>query len=280
MEMLRRSFGCLALALLSTLAMAPWVSAAPSAGPAAPSLEEIQSRGTLVLLCFPHTESEFVRADLGRLQATGQPLTELRDPSAFSGIDIDLISAFAESLGVELEIQPVVTSYSDLIPALLRGEGDLVASSFTITEARSKTADFSRPYLSNWVVVGAKKGSGIRSVEDLAGLRVAVMRGSSQLEFLRGLDIPGLEVVLTDYSLENLVALEEGRVDFVLVDSWAEPGEPLGRGSEGLVVAFRLRSFDYGVAVAPGSDLRQALDRFLEQATRSGQIARIVERYR
>lgn len=247
---------------------------------AASDLAEVAARGTLRMLCFPHIESHFVRPDLDALRASGGPLVELKDPAAYSGLDIEIMGAFASSLGVELDIVPIVTNYGDLIEGLIAGRGDVAASSLTITEARSRRVDFSAPYLQSWVVVGVPPGSDIRSINDLAGRRVAVMRGSSQLEYIEKLEIPDLEKVYTSYSLENYEALEDERADFALFDSPAEPGQPVMEGLAGATVAFRLRPFGYGVAVRPGSDLRDRLDRFLEDFRSSGRLAAVLATHR
>ena len=258
------------LSVFFLLFIFPW-------GPAtAADLAEIERRGTLRMLCFPHIESHFVRPDLAALRASGGPLEELKDPAAYSGLDIEIMRAFASSLGVELEIVPIVTTYSDLIEALIAGRGDVIASSLTITEQRSRRIDFSAPYLQSWVVVGVPRDSEIRSVSHLAGRRAAVMRGSSQLEYLRKLEIPDIELVFTSYSLENFETLEEQRADFALFDSTSEPGEPVVEGFEETIVAFRLRPFDYGLAVRSGSDLRPRLDRFLAEFRASDRLAAAV----
>jgi glutamine transport system substrate-binding protein len=245
----------------------------------AASLDEIRQRGSLVMISFPHQESHFVRPDIEALRQSGKPLRDLHDATAYSGVDVEIMTEFAHRLGVKLEMQPILTSYADLIPALLDGQGDLIASSLTITESRRRQVAFSKPYLESWVVVGTLPGNPLRSIEDLAGLRAAAMRGSSQLENLQQLGIPKLEIVLTDYTLENYLAIEEGRADFALFDSWHEPGELVQKGIPKVVVAFRLRPFEYGYALPPGSDLLAPLNEFLAGLKKSGKVDDILTRH-
>lgn len=252
-------------------------SVAPSfAGPPAEAeawpghLEEIRTRGKLVMLCFPHQENTFVHPKLEALRELGVALKDLRDPEYFEGSDVDLMRAFAASLGVRLEIRPVTTSYADLIPALLRGDGDVIASSITITEEREKVVDFSIPYARSWVAVVAPKESPIASVADLAGRTGAVMKGSSQLEYLRALGPKDVKTLLTDFSLENYISVSDGDADFTLVDSTAEIGAAPKPTFPELRIAFRLREFSYGVVVPPGSDLLAPLNAFLAERSSGG----------
>lgn len=222
------------------------------------------------MLCFPHQESHFVHPKLDALRELGVALKDLRDPDHFEGSDVDLMRAFAASLGVRLEIRPVTTSYADLIPALLAGKGDVIASSITITEEREKVIDFSAPYAKSWVAVVAGKGSPIARVEDLAGRTAAVMKGSSQLEYLRGLRLQGVKILLTDFSLENYIAVDDGDAELTLVDSPAEIGAAPNPTFPDLRIAFRLREFSYGVAVPPGSNLLAPLNAFLAERSPGG----------
>lgn len=241
-------------------------------------LADVKARGKLVMLCYPSQNSTFIAADLEVMREKNLKLSELRNPEHFSGLDVELIQGFAKSLGVELEIHPVTTGYDALLPALLQGEGDVVASSLSITPKRLESVDFSDPYLRSWVAVAVPSGSKIASAADLAGKKAALMRGSSQLEFLQS-QAPDVKILLTDFSLENYVAVKEGEADFTLMDSRAPVGESVSAAYADLKVAFRLREFDYGVALRKGSDLAAPLNAYLAGLKQSGELDRMAERF-
>lgn len=241
-------------------------------------LSDAKARGKLVMLCYPSQNSTFVSADLETMREKNLKLADLRNPEHFSGLDVELIKGFAKSLGVELEVHPVTTGYDALFPALLQREGDVVASSLSITPKRLESVDFSEPYLTSWVAVAVPVDSKIASVDDLAGKKVALMHGSSQLEFLQS-QAPEVKILLTDFSLENYVAVKEGDADFTLMDSRAPVGESVSAAYPDLKVAFRLREFGYGVAVRKGSDLLGPLNTYLAEIKQSGELQRIVERH-
>src|SRR6185295_3563244 len=96
------------------------------------------------------------------------------------------------------------------------------------------------------------------------------------LEFLQS-QAPDVKIMLTDFSLENYVAVKEGDADFTLLDSRAAVGERVSAAYPDLKVAFRLREFGYGVAVRKGSDLLAPLNAYIAKLRQSGELDRMVE---
>lgn len=241
----------------------------------AASLAEIEQRGRLIVLSVPHQESSFVRTNIER-----GPMKRSGTSEDFVGFDVDVMHAFANHLGVELEIRPAVgedglPSYTELFAALERGEGDVIASSTTITENRKRRARFSRPY--HWVrlMVVTLEGSPIRSFEDLDGATAAVVSGSSQEEHLRRLGFADDRLSLHEFSLAAYDAVLDDEADFTLVDS--NSAHRFIELYSALSIAFEFPESDpYAYAVAPGNDdLLAALDAFLEQLEASGRLAEL-----
>jgi len=245
-----------------------------ASSPQASHVAEIKSRDKLVMLSFPHQESVFVRTNV----AAG-PMPRVGTWNGFEGIDVELMHAFAESLGVRLEIRPVSEpSYGALIPELLAGKGDLIASSFTITEERKQAVDFSDPYFSVYPVILVRVGSPIASVADLAGKTAAAIPGSSQEEHLRGLGIAPDKLLSVDFRLETYTAVMDGEADFTLADS--SSAMRFLHEYPKLKIAFRLAGEDaYGFAVPRDSDLREPLNRFLAEMKKNGELERIIRRH-
>jgi polar amino acid transport system substrate-binding protein len=246
---------CIVVAALLLLAAIP-------AG--ASTLSEVKSRGKLVMLSFPHQESAFIRVQV-----------EV-DLHHYDGIDYEILDGFAKSLGVTLEVHPVRPSFADLVPALLRGDGDVIGSSFSITPERRGKVDFSAPYFAGHAVVVVPRESPIHTEADLAGRTGATVRGSSLEERMR--KVPGVRFHYVDFTRWNYDALIEKTADFSILDetsTWGVlPSYP------DLKVAFVLPGEDlYGFAVTPKSDLREALDAYLETIQRNGQLEKIVQRY-
>ncbi|MBQ6970896.1 MAG: transporter substrate-binding domain-containing protein [Synergistaceae bacterium] len=83
--------------------------------------------------------------------AASFPPYELRTPSGFAGIDIELCAEIARRMDREL----VIADYRfDALPeALETGKIDMICSALTVTEDRVATMDFTKPYDANQEVV-------------------------------------------------------------------------------------------------------------------------------
>ena len=92
------------------------------------------------------------------------------------------------SLQTQLVFIPV--PFDQLIPALLEGRGDIVASGLTNTPDRRKQVTFTTPYLPkiDEIVVSHKATKGLNDLIDLSGRRVAVVRASSYVDSLKSLN--------------------------------------------------------------------------------------------
>jgi len=250
--------------ILFLLAVLGALGALGSDAAGATSLSEVKARGKLVMLTFPDMESAFIRVDVD------QGLDH------YTGIDYEVLSGFARSLGVTLEVRPVKPGFADLVPTLLRGEGDIVASSFSITPERREKVDFTEPYFGVRTVVVVPKESPIHSLADLAGRTGSAVRGSSLEAEIQKLGNVKLHYV--DFMRWNYDALMEKEADFTVLEEpfvWR-----LLDSYPDLKVAFALPGKDaYGFAVAPGSDLRFALDTYLAQIKADGKLDAIARKH-
>src|SRR4051794_9353991 len=114
------------------------------------------------------------------------------------GFDCDLMSEYQRVLLQQLKARQgdmtvvfVPVSFEQLIPALLEGRGDIAAGGLTITPARQDRVSFSDPYLTNVdeIVVAAKGFRGdLKTLDDLSGREMRVVRGSSYIDHLKELN--------------------------------------------------------------------------------------------
>lgn len=259
---------------LSLLGLALLATALPALGqaPAGPSdLQEVKQRGKLIMLCFPQQGSPFVHAMVDELGEKGL--------NVFGGTDVVLLRRFATELGVELEVRPVRPAIADMIPALLRREGDLVANALGVTEKRRKYVDFSVPYISAKEGLVVRKDSGFKSLADLKGKVASTMSGSSHEDVLLRLQIPELKVHYVDFSSENYEVVLEKKADFTILDADSAATAiakvfDLKQNLE--IVQILPEEAHYGIAVRPGSDLLPLLDAFLTKLKASGELEKIL----
>jgi polar amino acid transport system substrate-binding protein len=129
-----------------------------------------------------------------------------------SGSDVDTARLLAQDLGVQLEI--VTTTGPTRIPSLQTNKADLVVSTLSITPDRAKVIDFSIPYADHPSVVGALKGVAISSYADLAGKKVAVVRGTTQDTDLTR-EAKGAQLVRYEDDATMALAFASGQVDIL-----------------------------------------------------------------
>jgi len=129
-----------------------------------------------------------------------------------AGSDVDTAELLAKDLGVQLEI--VTTTGPTRIPTLQTNKADLVVSTLSITPDRAKVIDFSIPYADHPSVVGALKGVAISSYTDLAGKKVAVVRGTTQDTDLTR-EAKGAQLVRYEDDATMALAFASGQVDIL-----------------------------------------------------------------
>ena len=100
----------------------------------------------------------------------------------YTGLEIALAEKIAETLGVEVEFTAVTAATrTELLDS---GDIDCVLATFTITDERKKSWDFSTPYYTDYVTVLVENASGIASLADLADKKVGVSSGSTSAKAL------------------------------------------------------------------------------------------------
>jgi polar amino acid transport system substrate-binding protein len=222
---------------------------------------EIQRSGELVMLGFLGANEVFLRAKPG---------------GGYDGIDYELVAGFARTLGVRVRVV-IKPNFADLIPALLAGEGDLIATTMSITAERERQVDFTRPYFPVLAMVLTRKGSGLSGLGSVAGKRGGVPPGTTLAQ--RAASLGFAETVFANWGPEQTRnALRAGDVDVVLIESTV--ALPLLAEDPSIELVGTLPGMEqYGFAVPPGSDLRAALDEFLGGARKGRSFYQLVLRY-
>lgn len=110
-------------------------------------------------------------------EATFAPFEYMDDSGNIVGIDVDILDAIAEELGIEYEIRHV--GWDPVFQMVQSGELDLGASGITITEQRKESFDFTEPYFEATQVIVVNEDSEIASAQDLEGKKVSVQINST-----------------------------------------------------------------------------------------------------
>ena len=119
------------------------------------------------------------------------PPFEQGSPPDYTGFDIDLVDAIAQKLGLTPKI--VDTSFGTIFSDQQAGKFDIVASSSTITPARSKKVTFSDPYFDADQSLMVQKGSDLTNVDQITSdTTIAVQEGTTGQDYAETkTDAPG-----------------------------------------------------------------------------------------
>ncbi|MDO5291793.1 MAG: transporter substrate-binding domain-containing protein [bacterium] len=107
-----------------------------------------------------------------------------QDPltNEYTGMEISLAKNIADYLGVKVEYTAVTAATrTELLDS---GDIDCVLATFTITDERKKSWDFSTPYYTDYVTVLVENSKNIKSIADLKDKKVGVSSGSTSAKSL------------------------------------------------------------------------------------------------
>ncbi|HSE39201.1 MAG TPA: transporter substrate-binding domain-containing protein [Acidobacteriota bacterium] len=225
----------------------------------AASVAEIKARKKLIVLSHPDP--------LGFLYETA--------PGKYDGLDVAIMKTLSNDLGVALEIK-ALANFKDLIPALLDGQGDVIASSMTITKEREKLVSFSDPYFPVVMMIVVPKNSNISKEEDLTAKKCSLTLGTIMEDRMKS--VKGVQFVDAEDSTAQFEAVSQGKADFAVFDSSSAIGNI--HKYPDLKMAFHFpEHFDYGFAVPQNSDLRDAINRHLKDMNETGALRTMIRRY-
>ena len=149
------------------------------------TLARIQERGSLILGTSGNMPS------MSQVDAGGK----------VTGFDIDLARVMAGMMSVKLETR--VMPFGELLPALEKGDVDMVVSNLTITPARNLRAAFVGPYMVSGKCI-VTKDEAMAKAEQSTDLntpdtRLAVLAGSTSEDFARELFPEATVIEVEDY---------------------------------------------------------------------------------
>jgi polar amino acid transport system substrate-binding protein len=184
------------------LALLAFAALAALAAPArADTLAELRARGELTWGGDLQGGEPYVYEDPG-------------DPRHIIGFEVDIAAALARRLGAP-RARFVEMQWSNLVPALERGDFDVALNGLEDTGERRARLRLSRPYFVYREVLAVRAGAPYRSLGDLRGKRIGTLNQTYALDLLRA---QGAEVALYEGQEEPYFDLQQGRVDGVVLD--------------------------------------------------------------
>ena len=200
----------------------------------------------------------------------------------YEGLEIDLCYQIAAAvLGVsydEAKEQKLV-EFTDVTPKT-RGplidndQLDIICATYTITDERKKSWDFSTPYRTDHVGILVKKAAGMKSMADLDGKIIGVSQGSTTKDLVnemlkdQGVDAAPSFQEFPDYpSIKS--ALDAGNIDAFAMDRSTLKAYTT-EDCELLQPEIEFGAQDYGIATKKGSDLSKTVDDTVNELLENG----------
>lgn len=194
-----------------------------------------------------------------------------------AGSDVDTAKLLAGDLGVPLEI--VSTTGPTRIPALQTNKADLVISTLSITPDRAKVIDFSLPYADHPSVVAALPSIALKSYADLAGKKVAVVRGTTQDTDLTR-EAKGAQLVRYEDDATMATAFASGQVDILATARSLLPAiskKSPGRTAESKIT---MQTFYLAVGLRKGEPkLKAWVDAWVKANLQNGRLGAIYKKW-
>lgn len=226
------------------------------------------------------TSDSFTTVEAGKLHmatnAAFPPYESTTDNGGYEGIDIDIATAIAEKLGLELVVDDM--DFGSVITSVQNGQEDIAMAGLTINEERKKNVDFTDTYATTVQSIVVKEDSDITGPDDLEGKLIGCQEGTT-----------GYEACSEEFGEDNTIAYSNGavaiqalltdKVDAVVIDE--EPAKAYVAANEGLKVldtAYDKEEYAIGVSKDnPG--LREAVNAALDELKNDGTVQSVLDKY-
>ncbi len=193
------------------------------------------------------------------------------------GFEYALAQALAGRFGLD-KVKIVEVPFHELIRGRLGG-ADLALSDITITDERAEHLDFSTPYLKAPPSILVRPGTAVADVNAARDLHWAVQNDTTLKQALEKQIEPTTKTLVFEHQSEKLAALEDGRVDAVLLDLPVALAYARESPRKYAVVAQLPSEAVLGAALPSGSDNMEAVDSALRGLKADGEIDRLGQRW-
>lgn len=161
------------------------------------TLKSIQKAGELVIATSPDFP----------------PFEELQADGSVTGIEIDILNAICEKLGVKLSIKQM--EFDSVVPGIQVGKFDMGVSGISVTPERQKNVLFTDPYCLAAQAIVVAADSPVKSKADLEGKTVSVQSGTTAEQFCMA---EGYKVNSYAANSDAELAVVNGKVDAWVID--------------------------------------------------------------
>jgi ABC-type amino acid transport substrate-binding protein len=214
------------------------------------------------------------------------PFAYINKSNEWVGFTIDLVDmlvkpAVEKEVGKPIKIEKKESTPPTRIPLLTSNAVDLIAGTMTDTKERRESVDFSLTFFYTGAQFLVKKGSPIKSINDIAGKRVAAQQGSTNAKIIRE-KVPNAQLREFPDQPAAFQALVQGQVDAYTNDGiqlWGLKAKA-PKPDEWEVVGDFFSEEPYGMAMRKGdAKFKAAVDAGLKNGFESGKYFEIYEKW-
>lgn len=205
----------------------------------------------------------------------------LKNPSTgdIEGFDIDIANEIAKGIiGEDAKVELKEVTSKTRIPLLQNGEIDAIVATMTITEERKEQVEFSDVYFEAGQSLLVKKGSPIKSIDDInSNTKVIAVKGSTSAQNIR--EKTDAQVMEFENYAEAFTALKAGQGDTLTTDN----SILFGMADEDPnyeVVGGTFTDEPYGIAAKKGeTELAKEINRVLAEIKENGTYDEIYSKW-
>ena len=212
----------------------------------------------------------------GDLQG-GEPYVfeDEQHPGTIKGFEVEIADALARELHVKAKFMQ--NDWSNLVPALERGDFDVILNGLEETPERRERIRLSAPYYTYGETLTIRKDSKYTTLSQLRGKRVGTLNQTVASEILKA---SSAEVVLYEGQQEPYMDLSKGRTEAVLLDHViADRYGCVLKELRCLPDDVARGHYVLGIA-KDAPDLQTAVDGALTAVQKSGELQQILRRWK
>lgn len=198
-----------------------------------------------------------------------QPGLGQKTPQGYAGFDVDVATYVAKKLGYDADqIEWKEAKSGDRETMLQRGDVDFIAATYSITPERQEKVDFAGPYLlAHQDVLVRADDSSIKSPADLNDKKLCSVAGSTSAQNVKDELAPKADLQTYPTYSACLGGLQNKKIDALTTDDSILAGYAAQEQFKGKfkLGGFKMTNENYGIGVKKGSDLKDKINKALEE---------------
>lgn len=246
---------------------------------------------TLFVCCGCGKKQQTIENDLNKIvekdklvvgvRTDAYPFGYLDKKGHYKGYDPAIARTIARGiLGSDKKIKFVTVTAADRMMKLYSGDVDMIVATMSVTPKRRQLLDFSDPYYIAGQALLVKKGSKIRTLQDLNKKKAIIVFGSTSENSLRTA-MPTLGIIGYKTYEQAYQALKKGKAPAIVSDDTILLGMALKDPTVELLPK-RYTKEPYAVAFRKGpesKDLIRAVNYIIETENKNGNLKKLREAY-